>query len=44
MLILKFDTTGITERIAEYEAKYGFIFPEQYRNFYSNITVLIRRI
>lgn len=33
MLIAKFDTTGIEEKVTEFENKYSIILPEQYRSF-----------
>lgn len=33
MLISKFDNSGIEKHIEEFEEKYNFKFPEQYRNF-----------
>ena len=33
MLISKFNTENMEERVREFEAKYSFVFPEQYRSF-----------
>ena len=33
MLIVKFDNIKVEEKVAKFESKYDFIFPEQYRAF-----------
>ena len=33
MLISKFDTTGIEEKVSRLQDRYGIILPQQYRNF-----------